>query len=322
MYEGPEFRHLQYFVAVAEECHFGKAAERLHVSQPALSHQIKQFEEGLDTVLFFRERKGATLTPEGRALLPLAREILKLRAHVVTSIAHRNAEAGPPLRFGYSPFVDHNIVSEALTGYGELVPKGKLQPHSESWDRLVAMVQEGQLDAALVTLPVHRKNLIIQEICEEEALICLHRDDPMAVHQTLPREVVSDRFRVIFDRSHHPLFYDKLMRKFDKEGIEIHPTEFVSAPSEMQYLIQMGYGFGLVLESARLSPDLTTRRIEGVTLKVTTALVWLRTNERPALPLLGFRMSTHCKKNAIADGRKRPPMRAMELPFEEHHLVG
>ena len=322
MYEGPEFRHLQYFVAVAEECHFGKAAERLHFSQPALSHQIKQFEEGLDTVLFFRERKGAALTPEGRALLPLAREILKLRAHVVNSIAHRNAEAGPPLRFGYSPFVDHTLVSEALSGYGELVPKGKLQPHSECSERLVAMIQEGQLDAALVILPVHRKNLMIQEICEEKALICLRRDDPIAAHETLPREVVSDRFKVIFDRFHHPLFYDKLMRKFDKEGIEIHPTEFVSAPSEMQYLIQMGFGFGLVFESAPLLPDLTTRSIEGLTLKVTTALVCLRTNQTPALPLLGYRMAMHCKKKANLDGRKRPPMRAMELPFEQDRLAG
>jgi DNA-binding transcriptional LysR family regulator len=90
MYEGPEFRHLRYFVALAEECSFHRAA-RLHVSQSALSMQIRQLEEGLDAKLFTRSSAGASLARAGTVLLPHAKRILRLREHAVkqASLANR-----------------------------------------------------------------------------------------------------------------------------------------------------------------------------------------------------------------------------------------
>ena len=76
MYESPEFRHLRYFVAVAEECSFGRDAQRLHITQPALSVQIKQLEDGLDAPLFLHTPAGVALTNAGRTLLPLAKQLL------------------------------------------------------------------------------------------------------------------------------------------------------------------------------------------------------------------------------------------------------
>ncbi len=322
MYEGPEFRHLRYFLAVAEELSFGKAAERLHVSQPSLSQQIKQLEEGFKTSLFVRSHHGAALTPAGRELLPLARRMIEMRAHAVRGVSSSRPMSELPLRFGYSPFVNHDLVGEALGGYKELVPGGSLSPHSECSGRLVSMVREGKLDAALVTLPVQRKGLMVQHVCQEDVLICLRRDDPLAaLKDDLSKGVIADRLRVMFDRSHHPLLYDKLLRKFDKAGIDVHPSECVSSPGELQYLVVMGRGFGLVRESTRLLPELTTRRIANLELKITTAFVCLSEQAHPALPLLGFRMASHCKSKSGMEGRKKPAGRVTEIPSDKRRLA-
>ncbi len=93
MYQGPEFRHLVYFLAVAEECNFGKAAHRLHLSQPSLSEQIKQLEAILDATLFTRGRAGAGLTASGRKFLPHARRILQMSHNAVRATSPRYSAA-------------------------------------------------------------------------------------------------------------------------------------------------------------------------------------------------------------------------------------
>ena len=102
MYEGPEFRHLTTFVTIGQ-CNFGKAAERLHVAQPALSSHIKHLEEGLQEQLFKRVPHGAELTEAGRNFLPYARHILHLRTHAMRAASRRHSEDDLPLRLGYSP---------------------------------------------------------------------------------------------------------------------------------------------------------------------------------------------------------------------------
>jgi len=322
MYEGPEFRHLLSFLAVVEECNFGKAAQKLHVSQPSLSAHIKQLEDGLGASLFMRSRAGAGLTPSGRKFLPFARQMLQMRTQSVRAASSQHSGTELPLCFGYSPFVNHEFVAEALTGYRELVPEGRIEPSSDCTGALVRMVREGHLEAALVSLPIDSKDLFVHKICEEKVLVCLRRDDPLATADSLPREAIADRLRIIFARTHHPLFYDKLMRKFAKVGIVLHPSEFVSAPSEMQFLVKMGNGFGLVRESTPIAPELTTRSVAGLNLRTTTAFICRPAEQRPVLQLLAYRISKRCADNIESDGLKRPNERAGRDEYEPLRKAG
>jgi DNA-binding transcriptional LysR family regulator len=315
MYEGPEFRHLRFFIAVAEELNIGKAAAKLNATQPNVSRAIQQLEDGLQSRLFKRGRAGTGLTERGLAFLPFARQMVDMRAESIRATSTVQAPRNHPLRFGYSPFTDHQLVTDAMQGFCQLVPDGSIDPSSECSGQLVPMILGGSLEAALVTLPIPREHLYIHDICSERVLVCLRRDDPLAGHEELPREAIIHRLRILFSRLHQPMFYDYLLHKFEKASMDIRPAAFVSSPQEMQFLVANKKGLGLIRESAPLLPELVTRPIERLKLKVTTALICLAEQKRPVLPMLAFNLAEQCLEEKEMAGRKKPNGRVIS-PME------
>ncbi len=245
MEQGPDFRHYESFVGVAEECSFRKAAEKLHITQPALSGHIKVLEEWLGQDVFRRGPSGSELTEAGRNLLVFARYILHLRNHAKKVSSRKHLAVDWPLRLGYSPFINHMLIEEALTGYNEIVPDGQINSSSDCTGHLIEMLEDGRLDAAIVTLPIYETSLVQQVICKDRVLICLRKDDPFASGSQIPKSAIADRLRIMFERSYHPLLHDEILKSFKKVGITLNPTESFSAPSEMQFLVQQRGSFGL-----------------------------------------------------------------------------
>ena len=133
-----ELRLLRYFVAVAEELHFARAAERLHIAAPSLSQQIKSLEESLGTPLFVRDRRHVELTSAGRMLLPDAREILELAARA----QRRVAGATGPLRVGYVSWLPEQLTASAALDIR--IDEWVMPSHVQ-----IARVLDGGLDAAV-----------------------------------------------------------------------------------------------------------------------------------------------------------------------------
>jgi len=133
-----ELRLLRYFVAVAEELHFARAAERLYIAAPSLSQQIKSLEESLGTPLFVRDRRHVELTPAGRMLLPDAREILELSARA----QRRLAGATGPLRVGYVSWLPEQLTAPAALDIR--IDEWVMPSHVQ-----IARVLDGGLDAAV-----------------------------------------------------------------------------------------------------------------------------------------------------------------------------
>jgi hypothetical protein len=144
----------------------------------------------------------------------------------------------------------------------------------------------------------------------------MRADDPLAELETLPPEAIGDRLRIIFARVHHPFFYDKLVKRLSKAGIRLNPTAFVSAPSEMQFLVENRKGLGLVRESTPLPEHLVTRKIEGLPIKITTAFVCREEQQRPVLPLLAYNLSQRCEEPMQSVAPKKPSVREVDA---EHH---
>jgi len=166
-----ELRQLRYFVAVAEELHFARAAARLLIASPSLSQQIKALERSLAVTLFERSSMGVSLTPAGAQLLPLARATLQ-SAEEVLDAAHRIAELrATVLRLGFLAFTLTATSRRLLTEFGRKVPSVTVQLRQYEWDDPSGGLLSGATDAALVRPPFTGEDkLHLLELASERLL--------------------------------------------------------------------------------------------------------------------------------------------------------
>ncbi len=176
-----ELRLLRYFVAVAEELHFGRAAERLHIAPPSLSQQIKSLEASVGTSLFVRDRRHVELTSAGRMLLPDAREILELAA----SARRRLAGISGPLRIGYVSWFPDQLT--ASTAFQLRVDAWVMPSHVQ-----ITRVLDGGLDAAVAWAASRHDRLDLRLLWPEPLVALTHagRSD---------KSVPARRLRVLVD---------------------------------------------------------------------------------------------------------------------------
>ncbi|MDX6314622.1 MAG: hypothetical protein QOF84_4480 [Streptomyces sp.] len=147
-------RDLRYFVAVAEELNFTRAAERLFISQPALSKQIRQLEEGLRARLFDRDRRAVALTAAGQALLPRASELIRSWDEAQRAVSDAAAADAAVLTVGLSTSIGRGLLHGVRERFAERRPGWQLQYRQINWDDATAGLAEGRVDVALVWLPV------------------------------------------------------------------------------------------------------------------------------------------------------------------------
>ena len=148
-----ELRHLRYFIAVAEELNFSRAAERLNVSQPPLSRQIRDLESELNVKLFERNRQEVKLTLVGRALLTRARGLMR-EAELLRTHAHEiEAQLYEELQLGYAPAPTAAIIAGILSRYHELAPGASVTLHDLSLSEILTGVKAKKLHAGLTLRP-------------------------------------------------------------------------------------------------------------------------------------------------------------------------
>lgn len=142
-----ELRQLRYFVAVSEEMHFGRAAARLHMTQPPLSQTIMALEAGLGTALFVRTKRSVALTPAGAALLPEARRIL-LQAEALPELARRAAcGASGRLTLAFVSTADYNVLPAFLRDFHSHYPQVQIELLEATSDVQLEELLQGRVDA-------------------------------------------------------------------------------------------------------------------------------------------------------------------------------
>jgi DNA-binding transcriptional LysR family regulator len=158
-----DLRKLRYFVAVAEQLHFGRAAEALHIAQPVLSRQIRALEDELKVQLFVRDKRATELTPAGRQLLADAGPLLA-SADALRRRAVRAARGGDSFTIGFMPGL---IVTDAVRALAGCHPQLDVNVLRTNWDDQTAVLHDGRADVSYIRLPVDQRGLHIQPLLTE-----------------------------------------------------------------------------------------------------------------------------------------------------------
>ncbi|TPQ23850.1 LysR family transcriptional regulator [Streptomyces sporangiiformans] len=179
-------RDLRYFVAVAEELHFTRAAERLYVSQPALSKQVRALERQLGAPLFERDRQGVRLTPVGTALLPHARQVIAAWKAALNAAERAKTEQAAVLLVGMSTSPARGGLLPAIRSrFTETHPEATLRLRQIGWEDPTAGLADGTVDVAFIWLPVpdlDRYTTVV--VAEEPRVVALAETHPLAARES------------------------------------------------------------------------------------------------------------------------------------------
>jgi DNA-binding transcriptional LysR family regulator len=208
----PELRHLRYFVAVAQELHFGRAAERLHMSQPPLSMQIQALERSLGVQLLVRTQRQVSLTRAGEAFLRESVQILA-RLEAAGRLAQRvsRGEVGE-LAVGFVSMADYNILPPLLREFRQRAPEVRLTLHESTTDRQLEALVQGQLDVGFVLPPVQDVRLAYRPAHREPLLAALPARHPLAKRRgPVPMARLADQPFILFPRELATGLYDHIV---------------------------------------------------------------------------------------------------------------
>ena len=281
-----ELRHLRYFVAVGEEQHYGRAAERLNVAQPALSRQIQDLEKEMGFVLFDRLPRGVRLNAAGKLFLSDARRILqdvdeaKLRAE---RIAHGKAGT---LRIGIATAVSwHGIVVDSFRELRRWQPDVELH-HLLSVNQVDAILS-GRLDAGFgASLTPWHKDLAHWEFAQDRMVLAVPKGHALTKRKLVRLRDLRDMPFVWFPRWVNPTFYDRMMQACTRGGL--------SAPRIVQEAPDRDTNLGLVQCRIGLSWQPETVRwhcprriallpVVDMDVRLPFSLIWKKDNSSPLL---------------------------------------
>jgi DNA-binding transcriptional LysR family regulator len=249
-----ELRHLRYFVAVAEELHFRKAAERLHVAQPAVSEQIRKLEQELGVRLFNRSQRSVALTAAGTALLEEARHVL--RHAEVAQQAARNAgeQVTARLRIGYLPDSLPGSVPRALRHLASSAPAVEVGLTTGPSLRLIEELRASRLDAVVTSLPAPTNGLRVTSLGTQGAVVVLPATHPRAVDSTLAIGQLAPERLLGLPREANPAFHNAVVAMCHTAGLS--PT-FVELPEPRVEHVLLGVAAGAGLA---VLPEAVTER--------------------------------------------------------------
>jgi DNA-binding transcriptional LysR family regulator len=243
-----ELRHLRYFVAVAEELHFGRAAARLGIAQPPLSQQIRALERELGLELFSRTRRRVELTEAGRVYLEEARGILQRVAQAAA--AARRAARGETgaLAVGMVASATYGLMPRVFRLFRARNPGVALTVGVLSTGAQVAALRAGQLQLGIARPPFGDETLVAEPLHEEPVVVALPSGHPLSARRTLSLRALATEPFVIFPRDRRPGWYDFMLGLCRAAGFE--PVVGQDAPELATAMALVAAGMGVTLVPA------------------------------------------------------------------------
>ena len=255
----PELRRLRYFVAVATERNFTRAAERLHVAQPALSRQVRLLERELGVELLRRTTHEVALTDAGRFLLERAPAVLGATDDLWRGVRAFAAGEQGSVVVGYGTSAGYETAPRLLEAIAERLPALEVDARVMATAAILDAVGDGTIDAGLVRCPPARDGIEARVVRRERQGVLLRRDHALAADTALALADLGDAAVLLHPRAANPGHYDAVLALCRAAGVEPRVLERSAALDLAQTPVVEGRAVAIVGESSRtvLPPELT-----------------------------------------------------------------
>lgn len=284
-----DLRQLRYFLTVAEELHFGRAAARLHMTQPPLSQAIRALEDMLGADLFDRNRRGVALTAAGAALLPEARRLLA-QADQLPGLVQRAADGeSGKLVLAFVSSADYSVLPPFLRSYRAAYPQVQIALQEATSDRQLDDLLHGRIDAGLLIPPLPdkaRAELDYLPVLNEPLILAAPAGLPeLRGKRTVNLRKLPALPLIIFPRAISPGLYDAILSVFRDAGMSPAIGQEAIQMQTIVSLVSAGMGMALVPQSVSnlQRPGVEYKPLAQATPLVETGLAWRRDNASPVL---------------------------------------
>jgi DNA-binding transcriptional LysR family regulator len=286
-YDSMEHRHLKYFIAVAEELHFGRAASRLHIAQPALSKQIQQLEQEFGFPLFYRTKQRVELLDAGHVFLDEARRILRQTENAVESARRTHTGQSGRLVIGFSATATLEVLPRILRKYRRLYPDVIVDLSEIGTIRGAELLLDSPLSVGLLRSPsfLNEESFCIETILREPFVVALPDSHPAAKQDSVRIKALAGELFMVPPRQPGWDYSDAIFQILEDNGIGPRIAQEATQTLALASLVAGGLGIALVpasLSNLRIS-GVSYRPIKGRSQTSDLAMVWKRDSRASTL---------------------------------------
>ena len=272
---------LRYIVTLAQEQHFGRAAERCHVAQPTLSVAVKRLEDELNTAIFERSKTSVYPTPVGELIVQQAQKVLE-QVSAIKDIATKSQDhLGEALRVGAIFTIGPYLIPRIIPFMRKTAPNMPLYVDESYTAVLRKRIRQGELDAIIVALPFNEADVVTQQLYEEPFVVQMASNHPLSQCTAITPQQLSGQNVLLLGEGH--CFRDQVLAALPElrdqlsmpDG-QIRTAAEGSSLETLKHMVSSGFGITILPQSAtdNTNPLLTTRPFEGCNPKRAVALAW------------------------------------------------
>lgn len=280
-----EFRQLRYFVTVAQELHFGRAAERLDITQPALSKQIRVLEINIGVQLFIRTKRTVNLTPAGEVLLIQAQQLLK-QAKETIELTQRTAQGKiGRLTIGFTPTATNSLLPQLIGQFRSRYPQVEIKMLELSTEEQVIALNQDKIDLGFLHPPIDSRGLKLYSIFSEDFVAVLPKQHYLSQKQVIFFKDLAQEFLILHSRSEGPFLYDEFLKLCHQEGFQPKIAQEADSHQSRICLVSAGIGITFIPVGLQIlvSEDLVCKPIENFPIKLEFAAAWRFVSIQPSL---------------------------------------